>query len=405
MESLRMLINKSQVAPFFNTDYNKEFTKAFAVGETVRVKMPQRFLIRNGLGYSPQPISRNYTTVACDQIFGVDFEWDSAEAALKQERGEEAIKREYIEPAMNQIANELDSRCSQWAYQHTANISGVLGTTPTDFSPYRRARTIMNEQSAPPGNRGMIISPTMEENAVAAGVTYFNPTDAISKQYKEGSMGRAAGFDWYSSNNLYTHTAGTWAGAVTVTSNVADGATSLTITATAGDTFKVGDVISIGSVNYVNPVNRRTNGRAKTFVVTQDLTAAGGGADVLYVSAGDDAAGVFRGPGNQYQNVDALPLAGATLTLFPGTGTPSGKVGVNGIALSGDAYALVGVALEKPKATEITSLSRDPATGLSVRFVRMFDPVQSKMVNRFDVLCGFGNLYNEYSAVRVLSLA
>ena len=66
MEGLRILINKSQVAQFFNTSYNKEFTREFAVGETVEVKYPQRFLIRNGLGYSPQPIARKSTTVNVD---------------------------------------------------------------------------------------------------------------------------------------------------------------------------------------------------------------------------------------------------------------------------------------------------------------------------------------------------
>jgi hypothetical protein len=50
----------------------------------------------------------------------------------------------------------------------------------------------------------------------------------------------------------------------------------------------------------------------------------------------------------------------------------------------------------------MASQTRDPQTGISVRFVRMFDPQQSKMVNRFDVCIGFGNLYNDQCAVRIL---
>jgi len=86
MESLRILLNQLEIAQFMNTDYNKEFTKEFAVGETVRVKNPQRFIIRDGLQYQEQAIARNYTTVTCDQIFGVDFQVDSIEEALKMER-------------------------------------------------------------------------------------------------------------------------------------------------------------------------------------------------------------------------------------------------------------------------------------------------------------------------------
>ena len=37
-ESLRGLINNLAVASGFNTDYNDNYTKDFAVGETVRVK-------------------------------------------------------------------------------------------------------------------------------------------------------------------------------------------------------------------------------------------------------------------------------------------------------------------------------------------------------------------------------
>ena len=58
MESLRILVNKTQIAQFFNTDQNAEFQREFAVGDTVRVKLPQRFLIRDGLGYTPQAIDR-----------------------------------------------------------------------------------------------------------------------------------------------------------------------------------------------------------------------------------------------------------------------------------------------------------------------------------------------------------
>ena len=394
-ESLRQLLNNLTVASMFNTDYNKEFTREFAIGESVRVKLPQRFTVRDGLAYTPQPVNRQYTTVNCNQIFGVDFEWDSVESALKAERGRELFDREYIAPAMSQIAQEIDSRAAQWAYLNTNNIVGVLGTNPTALSTYNQARQKLVENGCPPGKKAMIISPGMNVSIGSAVSTLFNPTAVIADAFKSGVLGQGAGFDWYESMSLYSHTAGTWAGAVTTAAAV-DGATSLSITGTSGDTFKAGDVISIGSVNNVNPKTRRTTGSAKLFVVTQDLTATAG-PDTLYISP------AIYGPGSQYQNVDALPAASAALTLWPGTSSPSAKSGINGLALHGDAFALVGVPLEVPKAVEIGAQKRDPETGIAVRFVRMFDPVQSKMVNRFDVLLGFGNLYADNCAVRVAS--
>jgi len=395
MESLRILVNELRVAEQFNTDYNQEFTKEFAVGETVRVKNPQRFLIRDGLSYSPQPINRNYTTVTVDQIFGVDFEWDSVDAALKQERGEEAIRREYLKPAMAQIAQEIDSRAALWAYQNTNNIVGVLGTNPTSVQVINQARARMQQKACPPGDKRVILTSNMQVSLSNAQATIFNPTTVISETYRDGLINTGYGFrDWYESQSLYQHTAGTWAGTVEMNSAGQAGG-SITVTATNGDTFFKGDVFNIAGVYAVNPSTRRSTGVLQEFVILQDTVAAGGAATLSISPA-------IVGPGSQYQNVDSLPANGADLTLFPGTASPNGKIGMNGLALHRDAFALVGVKLEKPTAAEISVQSRDPKTGIAIRFVRMFDPQQSKMINRFDVLLGFGNLYPDSCAVRVL---
>lgn len=402
MDALRLLQNKSQVVRFMNTDYEKDYKREFAVGETVRIKFPQRFTITSGLQYNPQSINRKYTTATMNQVFGVHFQWDDVEAALKMERSKEEIRKQYIEPIMAQMASEIDSRGTLFAYQNTNNIAGVLGATPTAMSTYQRARTLLNENSCPPDNenRAMIVSPQMQETIIANTNTIFNPTDEISRQYRTGSVGKAGGFDWYESVQLYTHTCGTWAAGVTVNGANQSGS-SLTVTATAGDTFNIGDVFSIhtsNAVNNVNPLTRRSTGREKTFVITQALTAAGGGTDVINFYP------PIIGPGDQYQNVDALPLNGAGLLQFPGTAAPNGKAGVNGLALHRDAFAIVGSPLEEPKAVEFSSVKRDPDSGLSLRIVRAWDPVHSIMTNRIETLMGFGVLYADNCAVRVLSL-
>lgn len=408
MEGLRRLINKSQISQFFNTDYNKEFKREFAVGESVRVKLPQRFLIRNGIKYSAQPIKRKYTTVSCDQIFGIDFEWDSVEEALKLERGRDAIKREYLDPAVDQMAAELDLRCAQYATIRTNNVIGALGTTPTAISVYRRARTLLQENSCPAGERGMIVSPAMMESAAESGTAtnpQFNPSNEISRQYREGSVGKYGGFDWYESMHLQTLTSGVRAAGVTV-NGAAQSGNVLAVTATAGDTFLAGEVFSIDDVNNANPVSRQSTGRSKYITILQDMTAVGAGnaADVLQIACGRDG---IIGPGDQYQNVDALPADTAALTFWPGTTAPSTgpKSGKIGLALHRDAFALVGVKLEVPKAVEYATQMRDPVTGLAFRFTRTWNSEFSRFENRFDTLIGFGDLYPDNAAVKIASLA
>ena len=397
MEGLRLLLNKLEVAQFFNTDYSKDYEQEYAVGPTIRVPLPQRFTIRDGLGYTPQPLSRPFTTIAVDQPFGVDFEWDSAEQALKMERGKELIAKNYLEPAMAQIAQEIDSRAANWARLNANNIVGVLGTDPTSFQTINQGRQRMVELACPPsGEKGLCIPPSVNTSLVNAAIQYFNPASDISQQYKNGSIGRNSGFDWYESMSIQSHTAGTWAGAVTVTGAGQSGS-SINVVCTTGDTFNAGDVITFASVYAVNPMTRRrtTTATTKQFVITQASVGVSSAATLQIQPA-------IAGPGSQYQNVDALPADTAALTLFPGTASPNGKSGINGLFLHRDAFAMVGVKLESPKATEITSQKRDPDTGISVRFIRMFDPVQSKMINRFDVMIGFGNLYSDSCAVRLL---
>ena len=172
---------------------------------------------------------------------------------------------------------------------------------------------------------------------------------------------------------------------------------TLTINATASDTFKAGDVFSMANVLPVNPMTRRTFGTtAKTFTVLADLTAAGGGVDVLQISP------AIFGPGSQYQNVNALPANAAALTLFPGTTSPNGKSGLQGLALHPNAFALVGLPLENPKKEEEQAKHTDPDSGLELAFIRSFNSQSRKWINRFDMFIGFGRFYSDSCAVRIL---
>lgn len=397
-EALRLLINMLEVCQYFNTTDNKEFEREFPVGEVIRKKLPQRFLIRDGLGYSPQPINRINTTVACNQIFGVDFEFDDFEEALLMERSKEEISEQYLKPAMEQIAQEMDTRAALFAYQNANNTVGVLNVDPNSATTFMQARQrLKNLAGATRGSDNAMIVPSSVYTALVPVLqALLNPEAEISEQYKEGSLGRLWNFDWYESESLFRHTAGTIAGAVTLTVASAGG-TQLQITNTNGDIFNVGDVYGIANVNQVNPMTRRfVSTVQKTFVVTAPLVGTGTGNDLLNISPA-----IFL-PGSQYQNVDSVPAAGAALTLFPGTTAPNGKSSGQGLWLNKDAFAMVGLKLQSPKATELTSQARDRKTGIPVRFVRMYSPTEKKMTNSWDTLIGFGQYYADSCAGRVL---
>lgn len=400
METLRQLKNRLAIAATMRTDYEADFKKEFAVGDTIRVKYPWRPTVSTGIGYQPQDIERIETTVTVDKIRGVHFDFGTIDKLLNMERGEDRVKKEYLAPASAYLAAEVDKVAAEFAYKNSNNIVGVLGTNPTTFdATSAAARQRMVELACSDSGQKALFVPPAVMRAVKGGtgnMALFHPADEIKRLFKKGIVGEADDFEWYESMSLKSHTAGTWAGSVTLSSAASNGATSLAVTCTTGDTFLEGDVIGIASVYPVNPVTRERTNSANTYTVTvaQDTTGAASAATVpiketIY----------FSGP---YQNVDAQPAASAALTLFPGTSSPSAKAGKQGLALHPDAFAFVSLPLPIPKNEEMASVQTDPETGLSIAFVRSWDNIERRWTNRFDVLFGFGRLHVEPCAVRVL---
>ena len=398
MKILWILQNSLEVAGSFNTEWESEFGKSFPVGSSVQVKLPQRWTITNGLGYQPQGIARLATTINLDQVFGIHFEWDSYERLVKMERSQEELEENYLKPAGVQLAQETDSRAAYWAALNTNNVVSTLGTNATTIAPFTAAEQVLFQKACPKGERRLCLSPSLNASYVNSNVTQFNPAPEISRMFRSGVIGTAAGWEWYRSNSLYSVTAGTAStGGVTVTGASQSGS-SLIVTGTSTQTINPGDKFSIAGVYAVNPTTRRTSGGQglQQFVYTGSTPwVLTGGSDTIPISP------AIYGPGSQYQNVSALPANSAALTFWPGTTSPSGVSGTVSLGLSKFAFAISGGKLEVPKAVERAEQTEDPDTGMTVRFVRAWDQRESKMTNRFDTCLGFGNLYPDNGAVAI----
>ena len=396
MEILRLLVNKLVCTEYFNRNWEKDFNREFAPGSTIQIKFPQRFLSVRDMGYAPQGLNRITTTVSLDQWIQVPFEWDDYERAVRLERSEEELRENYWRPAAARIAQDIDSLAANWARYNTSNIVGALGTDPTSVATYYQARAVLEKEAADDSKRCMLISTSMMTSLGSNITNVFHPADQITRQWKRGNIGILAGFDFYESNSLYTHTVGNFQSTVTVTGANQSGS-QLIITGTAGDVIMPGDKFSIANVNMVNPMTLRSAGplAVRTFTCPAGATLASGANTINILPA-------IYGPGSQYQNVDALPASNAQLTLWPGTTSPNNKTGTVGLALTREAFALVAGKLYLPKAVEASAQAQDPDTGIALRKVIAWDPVRSMQINRFDSLVGFGNLYQQNGAVAVL---
>lgn len=390
MKGTDMLANSLALGAYYSSEYSSEYAQKYAIGSHLTVPMSQRYTVqRNDMTYNPQAFDRPVTGIDVDQTATVPMEWESIEKALDMERGEERVEKLYLQPAVTQIRQSIESDLAQFAYRNCNMLIGALGTNPTTYDGTSAAALqALTEMGCPndADNLGLFLPPSVNRAVKTGALGYFNPTLDLSKQFRSGWVNKTDSFDWYASMSLARHTAGTWGGAVTVNGASQSGST-LNVTCTTGDTFNYGDRISVANVNQVNlmtrvPTSTSTAGTLVLTVTGNVVGAASAAALPIYPP--------LYAPGSHYQNVDALPANGAALTLWPGTVSPSGKIGNIGLALYPGAFFLVGMKLEEPEAVEICRQYQDPETGIAIRFIREWDNRISAMTNRFDCLWGRG---------------
>lgn len=401
MDTLMQFKHRSEIFAAMSHKHEEDFQKPFAVGTQVRVKFPWQPTIRDGMTYSAQNIQRRETLVTVDQPFGIDFDFETIDRLLNMERGEEKVREEYTKPAGQYLAAEADKRAAKYIAENTGNIFGILGTNPTTFdATSAAARQRFAELESLSDEMNLFVPPAVMraiKGGSDANLARFGPVDEIKKLYKKGIVGTADGFEWSESMSLKTHTAGTWAGAVTLASAPANGASELSVTCTTGDTFKKGDKIGLASVYRVNRFTRDTTEtvNTKTVTVAADTVGVSSAATVQIVEKL-----YYTGP---YQNISAQPAASAALTLFPGTTSPSGKVGKMGLVYGRNAFAGISLPLPMPgNAVEKAKQFTDPDTGISLSYIQDFDTRTRTWMNRFDVLLGFGVLWADDAAGVIL---
>ncbi len=391
MEGLDMLLNRLVAGRFYDSQYSKDFSQKFAIGSTMAIPLTQRWRPqRNDMSYNPGAMDRPTTTLSIDQTSTQALEWESIEQCLQMERGEERVRKDYLNTAINYIRQDIETDLLKFAAQNISMVTGALGTDPTTYDATSAvALQRMTQMGCPEddNNLGLIIPPSVRRAAKTAAIGYYNPTVDLSKQFRTGRIQTTDSFDWYSSNSLYRHTAGTWAGAVSTSAGGQSG-TSITLTCTTGDTFKQGDKISFANVNEINLMTRQpistSSAGTKTFSIQADVTGVGSAATISILPP-------IYGPGSNYQNVDALPGNGATLTLWPGTASPNGKVGNLALGMYPGVMLLAAGKLESPKGSvEFCEQAVDPETGIAIRVIRQFLGKESTMITRMDCLWGRG---------------
>lgn len=397
------LMNDLRVLSGFATKWEKDFAKKGAkIGDTELIRKPQRFLPKFGMNYQPQPLSDTYSTLTIDRNVQIGYDWGAFEEVLSID---DQYNR-YFKKSINQQSNQWDEWAAQYAYLNTGNISGVLGTNPASQTDsmgiFLDALAILQENGCPISDLTAACSPAFAASVMKYLNTGFNPQADLSKQYREGKISAAFGFASIGvDQNIYTDTMGTFVGTPAVNGASVNGDTQIVTDGwTAGDYIDPGNVFKAGSVNNVNPKNRRTTGRAQFFVVGGNarLTADSGGNITIPLGGGF----VLYDASQQYADVDALPADNALLTFYPGTSSPSTKSGTQGVAFGKEAYGFAGIELPKMAGCNIAEIATDPKTGISLAVHQGSDLRTYERISRIDSAGGFVALYPANECVRLI---
>lgn len=376
----------------FSRNVDKSYSKDFAkkggkIGSSEKIRKPNRFTTTSGANYSAQDVTEDYYTLSIDTQKHVDFEFLSSDLTLSVDE----FSERYAKPAALALVNQVDLDGTTIAAKNVYNAVGTAGTTPSALLTYLEGIQKIYESAGPQDDQySYIINPAAQTKIVDALKGLFADQSELSKQYKRGIMGMAAGGEWYMSQNLYSYTSGQQGGTPLVNGAVASGDSTLPTdgwTAAAANRLKAGDVFTIANVYKVNPITKQSTGVLQQFVATSDFASDGTGAGNISISPTIYSTGSL-------QNVDALPADNAALTILHG----ASDVTVNNLVMHKSAFSLAYVPLQMPQGVDFSAVETDPETGISLRLARQWDISTDKFKTRVDVMYGWGIARPEWAS-------
>jgi hypothetical protein len=381
--AIGILENELVMANAVYRGYEGEFDKkvnGYEVGDTITIRKPTDFTVRNVITASAQDATEAKTTIQVNQIAGVDFAFTSQQLTLNIGDLAERV----IRPAMIQIANQIDVSVMS-LYKDIPQWVGTPGTLIQSFAGFAKGAQNLDQRSVPQGMRSAVLSPA-DYWAMAGSQTALFSQSINNKAYRQGRIGEIGGIDTFMSQNAPTFTTGPMGGAPLVnganqgTTYDTTGANTQTLitdgwTAAAAARVVVGDVFTIAGVFDVNPVTKATLPILKQFVVKANGSSDGSGNLTLTIAPQIITSGAF-------QTVSAAPADNAAMT-FVGTANTNYS---NSLMFDKNAFALVTVPLTRPPGA--VDVSRQSKNGLSVRVIPFYDGVNDKSTWRLDVLYG-----------------
>ena len=379
-KALEILENNLVITRNINRQYDDSFAVEGAkIGTTLRIRLPDRALVTDGAALQVQDDNEQFTTLAVSSQKHIGVNFTSAELTMQLDDFAERV----LKPRISQLASSVDADVAN-AYKAIYNSVGTPGTTPATSLVLLQAQQKLNEGAAVMTPRYATVNPAANAGLVEGMKGLFNPTDTVSKQFKNGMMGTGVlGYEEVNmSQSIKVHTTGSRTGTILVNETITtQGQATITLDGfSSGTTVTVGDVFTIANVFAVNPQTRESTGSLQQFVVT--VAQAASGADMVNMAISPP---IFTSV-SALATVDSFPANNAAVTFVgsASTGYPQNLV------YHKDAITLATADLLLPQGVDMAA--RAVHNGISLRIVRQYDINNDRMPCRVDVLYGFSTI-------------
>lgn len=312
--------------------------------------------------------------------------FSSAERALKLDDYSERVLLPMMNNLAGSVAADLMSGVEGGACNFVSLVDGSGNITNPTSQTVLQAQATLNDNSAPmsPG-RKVVQDPWTEANLVNTLSGLFNPSQAISEQYRTGTMKNALGFDFFMDQTVVKHTTGSFT-AGTVNGASQTGST-IAVNAITG-TLAQGDIITFAGVFAVNRVTKQTTGKLRQFVLT--APAANGATSLsIYPALIPSNAGAAV----QYQTVDVSPANSAAISLV----NKPGEIYRKNFAYAPEAITLATADLVLPKG--VHEAARRNYDGISLRMITDYVVATDQLATRLDIIYGYKFIRPEWLCV------
>lgn len=425
--SLGLLQNLCCFVSTANTKFKDFDNIETNLGSTVTFDLPPRATTTNGLVASWQPAVQRVQSLTCDQAANSSFTVTAQQRIFNLEKGEDEYIEVFGKSFMTELANKIEENIALNSVSAVPVMSidqngqsVPTGALHTESGPYRffgdgstpltsyqqLAQAVMLFKNYGSVSTGMKIylPDTVIPGIVGTGLNQFAPerNNEIAMSWEVGKFGTPP-VEYYQSNLLPVHTAGTLGQAGTVLTLVStndptgENVTQLTFSGagTDADAVKSGDLFSFNdgvsgqpNMRYLTFIGHNVSANKVQLRATADAASSAGSVTISIFPA-------LNWAGGANQNLNNALAAGMQVTILPSHRA--------GLIVGGDAFYIAMPQLPDQRPFD-TANEYDPETGVSLRLTYGSIFGQNQMGMIYD--CTWGSvIVPEYSMRFIIPLS